>query len=90
MGGTRPGALCTFGRAGSVGLRKKAPSLLARDCGERAPKLAEMAAEPAVDELTGDELFVRATVISSRSQPNPAPGEAAERAWCQPWVPATR
>ena len=61
-----------------------------RSGGERARTLAESAADPAVYELTGDELFVRATVISSRSQPNPAPGEAAERAWCQPWVPATR
>lgn len=58
------------------------------DGGERAIVLAETDADPAVYEPNGTELFVRATVISSLPQPNPAPGEASERAWCQPWVPS--
>ena len=47
--------------------------------------LRETTANPAVYELEGDELYVRAKVISSRMQANPVVGEEApEYAWTQP------
>ena len=55
--------------------------------------LATTASDPAVFELSGRELFVRARVTSSRFHPNPqddAPGPAEhEQAWTQPVQPRT-
>jgi hypothetical protein len=49
--------------------------------------LLETAADPAVYEITGDELYVRAVVVSSRSHPNPYAEGDRETAWVQPIVP---
>jgi len=47
--------------------------------------LAETTANPAVYRYAGDELYVRARVISSRMQAHPAANEEApEQAWTQP------
>jgi len=49
--------------------------------------LLETTDNPAVYELTGDELYVRAKVISSRYHPNPFAEGDHECAWLQPAVP---
>jgi hypothetical protein len=46
--------------------------------------LLETDADPAVYALTGREGYVRATVVSSRPQPNPVAPDDRERAWTQP------
>ena len=48
--------------------------------------LAETAANPAVYELTGDELYVRARVQSSEDHPNPYATGDKQTAWVQPLV----
>lgn len=53
--------------------------------------LKETTNNPASYRYRGDELYVRAKVISSRMQESPAAGEAApEYAWTQPVVPKKR
>ncbi len=50
--------------------------------------LHETTERTAVYVYRGDEIFVRARVVSSRMQPHPAAGEEApEYAWTQPFVP---
>ena len=50
--------------------------------------LHETTERTAVYAYRGDEIFVRARVVSSRMQPHPAAGEEApEYAWTQPFVP---
>jgi hypothetical protein len=49
--------------------------------------LLETTENPAVYELKGDELYVRAKVISSRYHPNPFAEGDHECAWLQPVVP---
>jgi hypothetical protein len=55
--------------------------------GEPGIVLLETTDNPAVYRYAGDELYVRAKVISSRMQDHPAAGEEApEYAWTQPYV----
>ncbi len=49
--------------------------------------LAETAADPATYRFRGDELSVRAVVVSSRLHPNPYAEGDHETAWTQPVVP---
>jgi hypothetical protein len=49
--------------------------------------LAETTANPAVYSLTGDELYVRAQVISSEDHPNPYAAGDKQTAWVQPVAP---
>ncbi len=58
-----------------------------RSGGERAIVLDESAADPASYAMTGDELFVRAVVVSTRVHPNPYREGDYETAWCQPFAP---
>ena len=46
--------------------------------------LAEVAGTAPSYRLTGDELYVRAAVISTRVHPNPSHANQVERAWTQP------
>jgi hypothetical protein len=56
--------------------------------GEHGAILHETTETTAVYEYRGDELYVRAKIISSRMQTHPAAGEdAPEYAWTQPAVP---
>jgi hypothetical protein len=55
-----------------------------REGGEQGELLAETAENPASYTLTGDELFVRAKVISSVLQPNPFREGDRMKAWTQP------
>jgi hypothetical protein len=48
--------------------------------------LAEVTGSTAEYTLTGDELYVRAKVISSRPKENPYREGEFEMAWTQPWV----
>jgi hypothetical protein len=50
--------------------------------------LLETAANPAVYRCRGDELYVRAVVVSSRLHPNPFAEGDRETAWTQPLIPA--
>lgn len=52
--------------------------------------LAEVKGAKASYTLKGDELYVRAKVISSRPHPNPSQRGDVETAWTQPVVPAAR
>ena len=52
--------------------------------------LAEVKGTKASYTLKGDELYVRAKIISSRPHPNPSQRGDGETAWTQPVVPATR
>jgi hypothetical protein len=52
--------------------------------------LAEVRGPLAEYEFHGDELYVRATVISTKPKANPALKGETERAWVQPLVPAAR
>ena len=45
---------------------------------------------PAIYPFHGDELYVRALVISSNLHPNPYAEGEFERAWVQPVVPSYR
>ncbi len=57
------------------------------DPGEPGIVLHETTANPAVYRYDGDELYVRARVVSIRMQAHPAAGEEApEQAWTQPVV----
>ncbi len=47
--------------------------------------LFETTENPATYPLQGDELYVRARVVSSKGKANAKPGEM-ERAWTQPWL----
>jgi len=47
----------------------------------------ETTADPAVYETSGDELYVRAVVVSSRDHPNPFAAGDKETAWVQPIRP---
>ncbi len=59
--------------------------------GEVGEVLHETAENPATYRFRGDELYVRARVISSRMQSNYAAGEEApEYAWLQPVIPGRR
>lgn len=49
--------------------------------------LHESSANPAVYELAGDELYIRAKVVSSRPHPNPHAKGDFETAWVQPYQP---
>jgi hypothetical protein len=49
--------------------------------------LAETATDPARYDFRGDELSVRAVVVSSRPHPNPYAEGDHETAWTQPVVP---
>ncbi|MEQ8763995.1 MAG: histidinol-phosphatase [Planctomycetota bacterium] len=49
--------------------------------------LAETTANPAKYTFDGDELYVRATVTSSKKHPNPYAKDDPEMAWVQPVVP---
>lgn len=49
--------------------------------------LLETSGDPARYEFTGDELYVRAVVTSSRAHPNPFAEGDPERAWVQPVIP---
>lgn len=56
--------------------------------GGAAPEVfAETTADPAVYRFTGDELFVRAQVVSDRPHPNPYAEGDLEAAWAQPARP---
>ncbi len=46
--------------------------------------LLETSADPAVYEYGGDELYVRATIVSDRDHPNPYAAGDKEMAWVQP------
>ena len=50
-------------------------------------QLREADADPAVYEFSGDELYVRATVVSDRDHPNPYAEGDKEMAWVQPVQP---
>jgi hypothetical protein len=52
--------------------------------------LLETSANPARYEFRGDELYVRAKVVSSRPHPNPYAAGDMECAWVQPVVPTPR
>lgn len=52
--------------------------------------LAERQDDPAVYIFAGDELYVRAVVVSSRLHPNPYAVGDHEQAWTQPVQPAAR
>lgn len=54
------------------------------DGGPDGHVLLETEADPAVYRLRGDEGYVRATVASSRPQPNPVAAGDVQRAWTQP------
>jgi len=59
--------------------------------GEVGEVFLETTDNPAVYRLRGDELYVRAKVISSRMQSNQAEGEEAPQyAWLQPLIPIRR
>lgn len=49
--------------------------------------LAETASNPAVYHFTGEELYVRAQVVSSEDHPNPYAKGDKETAWVQPVLP---
>ncbi|MCB9783120.1 MAG: hypothetical protein H6751_09185 [Candidatus Omnitrophica bacterium] len=49
--------------------------------------LLETTENPAVYELNGDELYVRAKIISSKEQENPFKAGDLETAWTQPAIP---
>lgn len=49
--------------------------------------LAETRGATATYALRGDELYVRARVVSSRAKANPSYAGELEMAWTQPWVP---
>ena len=55
--------------------------------GEAGEVLFETSDNPAVYELRGDELYVRAVVESSRPHPRPYREGDKEMAWLQPHVP---
>ncbi len=52
--------------------------------------LAEVKGTKASYTPKGDELYVRAKIISSRPHPNPSQKGDVETAWTQPVVPAAR
>lgn len=59
--------------------------------GEPGEILLETGKNPAVYRFEGDELYVRAVVVSSREHPNPFAAGDLEQAWTQPIVrPASR
>lgn len=51
---------------------------------------AEVAGTSAAYTLKGDEIYVRAKVISSKPKANPGTDGEAERAWTQPLIPGSR
>lgn len=59
----------------------------ARKDGEEGELLAEMQGAKAVYRFNGDELFVRAKVISNEKQPNPFQEGDLQKAWTQPVRP---
>ena len=66
-----------------IGTRRGADGRLGR-VGE---VLAETADDPARYRMTGDELYVRAVVVSSRRHPDPFAEGDLESAWVQPVRP---
>lgn len=64
-----------------VGTRRAGDEL-----GEVGEVLLETSENPAVYEYTGDELYVRAEVVSSKPHPNPFAEGDLETAWTQPVV----
>ena len=52
--------------------------------------LAEVKGPVAAYTLKGDEIYVRAKVISSKPHPNPSQRGDVESAWIQPVVPGAR
>ena len=65
-----------------IGTRRTADGL-----GPVGEILAEFDGPVASYELRGDELYVRAKVVSSRPHPNPYAEGDVECAWLQPMVP---
>ena len=65
-----------------VGTRRTAAGI-----GPVGEVLLETTANPAVYGFQGDELFVRAVVVSSRPHPDPNAAGDLETAWTQPAAP---
>ncbi len=57
--------------------------------GEVGEVLAEVKGATAAYRFKGDELYVRATVLSSKNHPNPFAKGDVETAWVQPVIPGT-
>ena len=68
-----------------IGVRRSSQG----DPGE-AEVLLETTADPAVYRVSGDRLIVRAKIVSSEPEPDPAVMGARQRAWTQPVVPPGR
>jgi hypothetical protein len=64
--------------------------LVAGEPGEVGALLAETGSNPAAYDFRGDELYVRAVVVSSRAHPNPYAAGDREMAWLQPELPGRR
>ncbi|MFG0330809.1 MAG: histidinol-phosphatase [Phycisphaerales bacterium] len=76
-----------------IGTRRKPGDTAHREAAEHGPigeVFLETTENPAVYEFTGEELFVRAKIISSRLHPNPYAEGDYEVAWTQPVEPPDR
>jgi len=58
--------------------------------GEVGVTLHETTDDPAVYRFTGDEIYVRARVVSSEDHPNPYAAGDKQMAWVQPVIPAEK
>ncbi|MCP4509634.1 MAG: hypothetical protein GY826_24930, partial [Fuerstiella sp.] len=70
--------------------KEKSSGLTRRYSGEVGAVLQSTTGDSATYEFTGDELYVRALVTSSRQHPNPSEPGDFQQAWVQPVVPFAR
>ena len=69
--------------------KQKSDKLTLRYSNDVGTVLQSTTGSSAVYQFTGDELYVRAVVTSSRLHPNPSESGDFQQAWIQPVVPNT-